>query len=87
MTPSDQVDISSVKGWSKAAHVDDIDALAAFADGRSVFDIRDPQKLEAFVKKHNLMCLRDQHAHLPFIRALPDHGQVFFVFPASTKSN
>jgi hypothetical protein len=47
------MDIAFVRARTGIAHVSDPDALAAFSDGRGVFDVDpDCRKLDAFVAKH-----------------------------------
>lgn len=49
------LDIAYVRRQTNSAHVSDEDALAAFSDGRGVFDVDlHCQKLDAFVAKHKI---------------------------------
>ena len=49
------LDIAFVRGRTDALHVSDQDALAAFSDGRGVFDV-DPhcRNLDAFIEEHKI---------------------------------
>jgi hypothetical protein len=49
------LDIAYVRRVTTCAHVSDEDALAAFSDGRGIFDVdRHCRKLDAFVAKHKI---------------------------------
>ena len=51
----EMLDIADIRRRTKAAHVSDEDALAAFSDGRGVFDVDlHCRKLDAFVAKHKI---------------------------------
>jgi len=53
-------DISFVRTQKGMVHVSDPEALAAFTDGRGVFDVDlHCRKLDAFVAKHKLECHLD----------------------------
>ena len=51
----EMLDIAYVRRRTDSAHIYDDDALAAFSDGRGVFDV-DPhcRKLDAFVARYNI---------------------------------
>jgi len=51
----EMLDIAYVRRQTNSAHVSDADALAAFSDGRGVFDVDlHCRKLDAFVAKHKI---------------------------------
>jgi hypothetical protein len=69
------MDIAFVRARTGMAHVSDPDALAAFADGRGVFDV-DPhcRKLDAFVAEPDL------EARLESEDLLPGNRPVYYGF-------
>jgi len=51
----EMLDIADIRRRTKAAHVSDEDALAAFSDGRGVFDVDlHCRRLDAFIAEHKL---------------------------------
>ncbi len=85
MTKSDTIDIAEardialVRAQTGMLHVSDPDALAAFTDGRGVFDV-DPhcRKLDAFVAKHRWDALIDSEELLPGVDAGTGKRPVYY---------
>jgi hypothetical protein len=73
----EDVDISPVKAWCKAAHVEDPDAVSALIEGRGVFDVSPSgQKMDAFVKEHALQ----NHVQRGDFTGLAGHRKIYFAF-------
>ena len=73
----EQDDINSVKAWCKAAHVEDLDAVAALEDGRGVFDVSQTgYKLDAFVRKHEL----ENQVQRGNFTGLAGHRKIYLAF-------
>jgi hypothetical protein len=72
-------DIAFVRARTGMHHVSDPEALAAFSDGRGVFDV-DPhcKKLDAFVAKHKLEALLESEDLLPGIGSQSESRPVYY---------
>jgi hypothetical protein len=73
------LDIAYVRCRTNSAHVSDEDALAAFSDGRGIFDV-DPhcRKLDAFVAKHRIEVEIYSEALLPCADPQIENRPVYF---------
>jgi hypothetical protein len=72
-------DIAFVREQMGIPHVSDPDALAAFTDGRGVFDV-DPhcRRLDAFVTKHKLEAHIESEDLLPGTDSAPGKRPVYY---------
>jgi hypothetical protein len=71
-------DIAFVRARTGMHHVSDPEALAAFTDGRGVFDV-DPhcRKLDAFVAKHKVEARLESEDLLPPAGSQPENRPVY----------
>ena len=73
------IDLAFVRARTGMLHVSDPEALAAFTDGRGVFDVdQHCKKLDAFVAKHNLEARLDSEDLLPGVNSLSERRPVYF---------
>jgi hypothetical protein len=72
-------DIAFVRAQKGMVHVSDPEALAAFTDGRGVFDVDlHWRKLDAFVAKHKLDYRIDSEDLLPSVNSSPESRPVYY---------
>ena len=78
-TEQEATDIAFVRARTGMVHVSDPEALAAFTDGRGVFDV-DPhcRKLDTFVAKHKLECRLDSEDLLPSLNSAAESRPVYY---------
>jgi hypothetical protein len=76
---AEAVDIAFVRARTGMHHGSDPEALAAFSDGRGVFDV-DPhcRKLDAFVAEHKLEALLESEDLLPPAGSQPESRPVYY---------
>jgi len=73
----EKLDISLVKQWCKAEHVNSPDAMAAFDGGRGVFDVSlQARKLDAFISRNALQ----NQVYRNSVTGLLIKGRVHFAF-------
>jgi hypothetical protein len=75
----EEIDIAIVRAQTGMLHVSDPEALAAFTDGRGVFDV-DPhcKKLDAFVAKYKLEYRLDSEDLLPSLDSSSERRPVYY---------
>src|ERR1700722_5931687 len=78
-TEQEGTDIAFVRTRTGMVHVSDPEALAAFIDGRGVFDV-DPhcRKLDTFVARHKLECRLDSEDLLPSLSSGSESRPVYY---------
>ena len=73
----EKLNIRLVREWCNSEHVESPDAMAAFNNGRGVFDVSpQAQKLDEFIRKHGLQ----NQVRRGSLAALLNDGTVHFVF-------
>src|SRR5580692_9636627 len=78
-TEQEAIDIAFVRARTGMVHVSDPKALAAFTDGRGVFDV-DPhcRKLDTFVAKHKLSAVLASEDLLPSLNSASESRPVYY---------
>ena len=73
----ENLNVSLVREWCKSEHVESLDAMTAFNNGRGVFDVS-PQarKLDEFIREHGLQ----NQVRRSSLAALLNNGTVHFAF-------
>jgi hypothetical protein len=82
MEQREKANIESVRLWCKSAHVEDSDALEAYATGRGIFDVSDGAvKLAKFVAQHPEVkrTVLTAHGDFPSVN-VPGRDPVYFAF-------
>jgi hypothetical protein len=73
----EDIDIRFVKSWCVAAHVEDLDAVAALENGRGIFDIsQGGRKMDAFVIKYGLQNQIQRNS----LTGLVGHRKIYLAF-------
>jgi hypothetical protein len=75
----ERIDIAFVRKQVGVPHLSDPDALAAFADGRGIFDVdAHCRKLDAFIAEHKLEAVIDSECLLPCADPQAEKRPVYF---------